>query len=100
MEDFTADGSTLTRSSDYGNCTWFEEKLQRVFGSYRPPAFELLASFFGKRRRKNDVKLSSAGVDLDGKSRFAEYVQHRVICSNDFGRKNSDPICCGYVRQL
>jgi hypothetical protein len=100
MENFTADGSALTRSSDHGNCTWFEEKLQRVYGSYRLPAFELLASFFGKRRRKNHLKLSSTGVDLDWKSRCAEHVQHRVICSNHFSRKNFDPICCGYVRQL
>ena len=46
------------------------------------------------------MKLSSTGVDLNWKSRFAEHVQHRVIRSHDLSFKNSDPICRGYVRQL
>jgi hypothetical protein len=100
MKDFTADGSALTRSSDYGNCTRFKEKLQRVYGGYRLPPFELFASLFGKRRRKNDVKLSGAGVDLNRKPRFAEHVQHRVIHGHDVSLKNSDPVCCGDLRQL
>ena len=98
MKDFTSDGSALTRSSDYGNCTRFKEELQRVYGSYGLPAFELFMGRLSKGGRKDYVKLSSAGVDLDGKSRFAEHVQHRVIRSNDFSLKNSDLIRCRDIR--